>query len=767
MAQLEPNTDLWGMDFRDFVVPENPRACLAACRAAPRCRAFTFRSAAVAYGRPHCWLKSDIPPARYAQGATSGIVRPEEVSARPSGFELNTDSRGSDFRISVGQYSHDSWKVLEGFTSSRTNSIAQTPDGYLWVGTDDSRDVAAGPGLYRFDGDKNIRWEPPPGQQLPSNLVSSLLAARDGTLWIGTSTGLASWKLGKLTRYDGLAGFFIFRMLEDRDGTIWVSGIGTPTGRLCAIEPSRVHCYGDDGNLGIGVTALYEDRKGNLWAAVVNGFWRWKPGPPDFYSMAGTLDGIRDFIETEDGGLLFTTRSGVKRLRNGKIEPYSFPGDLQQLRVMRMLRDRDGGIWLGTWDRGILHVHQGSTESYSVGLSGVDIAALLEDHEGDIWAVTSEGLDRFRIPNTKGRTTPVLIEQIKVDGKTYHATNGLRLPPHVRDLAIDYTVPTLIAPENIQFRYKLEGQDPNWREAANVRQVQYSNLAPRNYRFRVMARNNDGAWDEAGAFVDFSILPAYYQTTWFLVCCAAGFLLLLWALYRIRVRQIAKAINARFDERLAERTRIARDLHDTFLQTIQGSKLVADSALKQSSDLSRMHGALEQLSIWLGRATEEGREALNSLRTSTTEKNDLAEAFRRAIKECRVGNSMETSFSVVGDTREMHPIVRDEVYRIGYEAIRNACAHSQANKLQVTLTYGDELGVRVSDNGVGIDPLVADRGKDGHFGLQGMRERAARIAGKLTVTGSPASGTDVKLVVPGKIIYRKTTSDSEHSKVKR
>jgi signal transduction histidine kinase len=230
-------------------------------------------------------------------------------------------------------------------------------------------------------------------------------------------------------------------------------------------------------------------------------------------------------------------------------------------------------------------------------------------------------------------------------------------------------------------------------------------------------------------------------------------------IYRIRVRQIANAIGARFDERLAERTRIARDLHDTFLQTIQGSKLVADSALKRSADPSRMREALAQLSIWMARATTEGRAALNSLRTSTTETNDLADSFHRAIEECRTERSMETSFSVVGEIKDMHPIVRDEVYRVGYEAIRNACVHSQATILRVTLTYADDLSVDVSDNGVGMDPLVADRGKEGHFGLQGMRERATRIAGKITVNSSPKSGTQVKVVVPGKIIYRKKTSD--------
>ena len=208
---------------------------------------------------------------------------------------------------------------------------------------------------------------------------------------------------------------------------------------------------------------------------------------------------------------------------------------------------------------------------------------------------------------------------------------------------------------------------------------------------------------------------------------------------------------------------MARELHDTFLQTIQGSKLVADDALDPSTDPVRLRRAMEQLSVWLGRATEEGRAALNSLRTSTTETNDLAEAFRRAIGECRFQSSMEVSFSLVGDPKELHPIVRDEVYRIGYEAIRNACAHSQASRLRVELNYGEDLALRVSDNGVGIDANVADRGKIGHFGLQGMRERAVRIVGKLTITSFSTSGTDVKLVVPGRMIYRKIISDERSS----
>jgi signal transduction histidine kinase len=202
---------------------------------------------------------------------------------------------------------------------------------------------------------------------------------------------------------------------------------------------------------------------------------------------------------------------------------------------------------------------------------------------------------------------------------------------------------------------------------------------------------------------------------------------------------------------------MARELHDTFLQTIQGSKLVADHALKPSTDLIGMRGALEQLSVWLERATQEGRAALNSLRTATAQTNDPAEALRRVTKDDLIPSSMAVTFSVVGDAREMHPIVRDEIYRIGYEAIRNACVHSGASQLEVELRYAHDLVLRVSDNGIGIDPVVADRGKDGHFGLRGMRERAARIGGNLTLGSSSNSGTEIKFVVPGDIVFRKTT----------
>jgi signal transduction histidine kinase len=353
---------------------------------------------------------------------------------------------------------------------------------------------------------------------------------------------------------------------------------------------------------------------------------------------------------------------------------------------------------------------------------------------------------------------PVHIEEVVADHKKHEPQNQLRLPALTRELEIDYTGLSFVIPQKVHFRYKLEGHDAGWEEPGPRRQAFYSDLRPGAYRFRVVACNNDGIWNEAGAMLDFSVAPAWYQATLFRLLCAATAIFIVWVLYQLRVRKIAKAISVRFDERLAERTRLARELHDTFLQTIQGSKMVADDALEQSADPVRMRRAMERLSVWLGQATDEGRAALNSLRTSTTQRNDLAEALQRATEDDLIPKAMAVSLSVVGQAREMHPIVRDEIYRIGFEAIRNAAMHSRASRLEVELKYAHDLTIRVSDNGIGIELAVAVQGKDGHFGLQGMRERAARIGGKLTLVSSATSGTEIILVVPGGIAFRRAKS---------
>jgi len=184
-----------------------------------------------------------------------------------------------------------------------------------------------------------------------------------------------------------------------------------------------------------------------------------------------------------------------------------------------------------------------------------------------------------------------------------------------------------------------------------------------------------------------------------------------WSIYQFRVRQIAGAIAARFDERLAERTRLARELHDTFLQTVQGSKMVADDALDPNSDATRMRKALEKLSTWLAQAVDEGRAALHSLRVSTVERNQLSESLRRATEDPQFPATMTVTFSVIGDAIDLHPVVRDEVYRVAFEAIRNAAIHSHASLLEIDLRYADTLSLRIKDNGLGIDPSISSQGR--------------------------------------------------------
>jgi signal transduction histidine kinase len=215
-----------------------------------------------------------------------------------------------------------------------------------------------------------------------------------------------------------------------------------------------------------------------------------------------------------------------------------------------------------------------------------------------------------------------------------------------------------------------------------------------------------------------------------------------------------RIIELRLEERVTERMRIAGELHDTLIQTIHASQFLAGTALMKPDDPMGQQRALETLSIWLQQAVQEGRAALNSLHQSTTERNDLAEAFERAINDSRGRGDAEVSLSVAGRVKEMHPVVREEIYRIGYEAIRNACSHASASRVEVELRYAQDLDLRIRDNGVGIDPSVIERGKAGHFGLQGMRERAVRIGGKLTLASNPASGTEIKLVVPGGIVFK-------------
>jgi signal transduction histidine kinase len=337
------------------------------------------------------------------------------------------------------------------------------------------------------------------------------------------------------------------------------------------------------------------------------------------------------------------------------------------------------------------------------------------------------------------------------------------LPPRTRTLRIDYTALSMVAPQKVRFRYVLDGSGQGWQDAGTRRQAFYNDLPPATYyRFHVIASNNSGVWNETGASLEFTVLPAWYQTAWFKLSCVLTGGIVLWILYRIRLRQIADTMNVRFNDRMAERNRLAGELHDTILQTIQASKLIADNArLDHSADPVRLREAMNSISEWLSQATTEARAALNSLRESTSQRNDLAEALQQAAEASQAMASMKFVLSVEGTARDLHPIVRDEIYRIGSEAIRNAVRHSGGTELHADLTYGHDLVLRISDNGLGMKADLATQGLPGHFGIPGMYERASRIHATLHVRSGRNAGTELELHVPRNVVYREPKSGSE------
>ena len=321
-------------------------------------------------------------------GKLAGAMLAGMLIARTCAFGLNPAP-------DVSQYAHTAWKIRDGFAKGSILSIAQTPDGYLWLGT--------AFGLYRFDGVRNVLWQPPPDQHLPSSTITSLVASRDGTLWVGTRNGLSSWKNGKLTQYPELAGLAIRALVEDHEGSIWVGTNGSPgppDGKLCEIRNGSVRCHPEMGGVTHGVFGLHEDDKGNLWVGLEMGVWRWRPGTAEFYAVPGLSNGrMQGMADGEDGSILIAATGAVMGLADGKAEAvYPFPAARRGFRFLRMLRDRDGGLWVGPAGRGIVHIHQGRTDVFSEsdGLSGDDIYDLFEDREGNIWVATINGLDRFR-----------------------------------------------------------------------------------------------------------------------------------------------------------------------------------------------------------------------------------------------------------------------------------------------------------------------------------------------------------------------------------
>jgi signal transduction histidine kinase/ligand-binding sensor domain-containing protein len=665
--------------------------------------------------------------------------------------------------------------VREGLTSGLTFSVATRKDGSVWAGNQGGLDfLPMGQTVFN-----SIR------KNLPGRLIGATFEDHGGHLWVGVDQGIYIYDRGHFRAVLNPARALdknrdVISFAEDANGDIWAELAG-PNAVLMRIHDFQVREEIPKSTIPAGFS-IVPDKQGGLWMCLLNGdlahyqHGRWQIvslaelTPPGFPRRS-----LFNIFVDSSGAVWGTGGGGLAEYRDGQLKFLTTKNGLSCNFTYSLISDSHGALWVYSqcgltriesselqrfWDHPEAKVNVQHFDRLDGAQPGVTTfhPGAGRSSDGRLWFGNSVGLqmadpDHFAM---NSELAPVHIEQLVADRRTYPALNQTILPALTRDIEIDYTALSFVMPQRVYFRHILEGYDTAWQGPGTRRQAFYSNLRPGHYRFRVIACNNDGVWNEQGASLDFTVAPAWYQTRAFVLFCILGGAVGAYLFYRLRMRQVARMLSARFDERLAERTRVARELHDTLLQTVQGSKMVADDAMENPSDADRMRHAMGQLSLWLGRAVDEGRAALNSLRASTTEKNNLAEAFRGAIEDCRGQYSMEALFSVAGQPQELHPMLRDEIYRIGYEAIINACAHSGGTRMEVTLSYANDLTVRVQDNGKGIDPLIAAKGREGHFGLQGMHERADRIGAKLTVTSSPGSGTKIVLVVPGRIVFRHT-----------
>ena len=653
--------------------------------------------------------------------------------------------------------------------SDEPRSIVATPDGSLLM-TPMNKSV-----LIRI-GSQGRQQQIVPKR---GRLVS-MFEDRSGNVWVtSVGEGLARLDGNLLTpvSLSGVAGFMaVVSLAPDPAGGWWLSDVSKGLfhffgGALTQVKPPAAALGG----------CVYTDSRGRVWISHAGSVYLYHDGQLSNPELEDGTPMGRIFVFQEDGAgnLWAGGENGIAKFVNNHFRKVT--RGLAGLVVYGMLEDSDNIWWLAT-ATGVLRVratdldHAPDDSSYSVpsetfnlldGMPGLPFKGfprpvIARTADGRIWFVNSNGLsfvDPRRIPRNSV-PPPVVIETVAVNGSRMPADEGVGLDHTRNDLEIDYTALSLSIPERVRFRYKLEGAESNWHDAGTRRVAFYNHLAPNNYRFRVIACNNDGVWNEAGASWNFKILPAFYQTEWFYSLCVVTGVLFLAAAYRLRMAQIAAANNSRFHERLDERTRLAREFHDTMLQTIQGSKLVADDALEQCTD-PRTRETLGRLSAWLERAAEEGRSALNSLRSSIAEGDNLAEELRSAGEECVFRSPIRFDLSAVGGGRQLHPIVHDEVFRIGYEAIRNAVGHSKGSRLSVELSFTDNLILRVRDNGNGFDPEKAAGMRDRHFGLLGMRERASRIGGQLKLKSSAGNGTLVEIVVSRNIAFRNAGAEQK------
>ena len=565
-------------------------------------------------------------------------------------------------------------------------------------------------------------------------LVLAITKDLHDTLWVsvgGTSeAGLYTWANGQWKK-SPISGTPRVDF-ADAAGRIW---LGYRDNRIVIVDGDNVTALGSNQGVAIGDAKAFQQDGHNLWIGGSDGL--------------GYMDGLRlKMVGLAEGGSLKNV-TGIMFSAQSDMWVYTLDGVFQvPAKDVRQAEINSSYP---------MHSRKFDTLDGLPGFPALQIPlpSVIRSTDGRLWFATSNGVVWLDPAQLISNHLPpqVLIDSVEADGKTYSPHDGLTLPAHTENLRITFSVLSLTMPERVDAKIRMRGLDDNWRDVGSQREVSYSHLGPGHYHFDVIGANEDGVWNNTGRSIRFSIKPAFYQTLWFRVLCACVAALALWQVFAFRIRQVNRRLRVRLEARHAERERIARDLHDTLLQSFPGllmkmqarvNRLPEDIAERQflNQDLDQAHEIIV-----------ESRDQVSRLRSE--EYGNLAEALSAFAKQHTTRFGMTLNVSVEGRERNLKKEIFEEASFIMKEAMFNAQKHSGGNLLDVHLDYrSDALILEVQDNGSGIDQAILDAGeKPGHWGLTGMRERAKQMSAKFSIASSPDNGTRVTLSIPGRIAY--------------
>jgi ligand-binding sensor domain-containing protein/signal transduction histidine kinase len=744
------------------------------------------------------WMRYPSPP-------DPELEAQEMLSDREGGLWLGTLSHGL---IRIAQRRTERFTRADGLSGDAVNDVFEDREGSLWVATtaglDRFRDVKVatltaqeglgggdvGAVVASRDGSlwiaerrALIHLNPTGmsfyrgGQDLPGSSPTSLFEDSRGRLWVGVDVGLAWWEHGRffqLKMPDGSAVGMVRAMAQDRDGNLWVATVD-PSRPLVRVRDDRViEVISADRLGGRQVRAMAADPEGGLWLGLASSeLKRYRNGRIEAHGAVG--DPSRRLIYNllpDVRGLWVATNQGLGLLRNGKLSTLDTRNGLPCDTIEDVVPGGDGSLWLKA-ACGLVQILPGELDAWSGHPERrVRVRAALDAFDGSqsgmspftprsaksldgrLWFAIAEGglqvVDPGKIAGN-GIPPPVQILRLVADRKRYEPQPRLRLPPLTRDLEIDYTALSFIIPERVRFRYRLEGAGDGWHDAGTRREAFFNNLRPGSYRFRVVACNNDSVWNETGAALDFTLLPAFYQTGWFLLLCTAAAGCLAWVGYQWRVRQVTARLDLQFQERLAERTRVARELHDTLLGDMAGVAMQLSAASRRAETAgtadTTLVGLLAGLGAQVQQALTEARRSVTAMRNPPREVSVLVDRLSESADRTFAGSGIAVEVERVGAPRRYPESVEAEVVHIATEAMTNARQHASCRRVELWCSYGRrQLQVRVRDDGRGFDPH--GQAPSGHWGLVGMRERSAAIGARLAITSAPGAGTEVLLVVP-------------------